>query len=191
VSVTPTATAADSNVPIDVRAAIDLVAARCTDGGGEIAGMMLGAEHLQVELGLYARRNDADFRIIALDSDPETLAQSLATHDADEVWCVAAGPAHRLMRPLRRSRQADVTHAAGELSDTLRNHGFARSTRVGIQGPGYIFWAVAERVLLRLQRPDLADRCRIAMLRSLITMAPFHVGAISVTSFRRRGAVHG
>jgi hypothetical protein len=191
VSVSSTAIEVDSNLPIEVRAAIDLVAARCTDAGGEIAGTILGAKHLQVELDRYARHIDADFRIIALDCDPDRLARSLATHNAHEVWCVTAGPIHRLIRPMRQTRRDYMTNAVGELSDEMREHGFARSARFGIEGPGYIFWAVAERVLRRLQRPDLADRCRVAMLRSLITMAPFHAGAISVTSFRRREATRG
>jgi hypothetical protein len=56
----------------------------------------------------------------------------------------------------------------------------------GIRGLGSIGWAAGERILERLNRSDLADRCRVAMLRTLATSrVPGSPAMIEIHEYRR------
>jgi hypothetical protein len=104
--------------------------------------------------------------LIALGATPDALRTVVVESAPQGVVTLQAGPIARLLRPIRASA---VDLPEGLSSTAWRGLGYQPSWSVGLFGVGAVAWAIAERVLRRVGRPDLADRCRLGMLRSLKT----------------------
>ena len=88
-----------------------------------------------------------------------------------------------------RFGRASVDLPEGLPPTAWRGLGYQRSWSVGLFGVGAVAWAIAERVLRRVGRPDLADRCRLGMLRSLKTSSIGRLVAVShVRAYHRVAA---
>jgi glycosyltransferase involved in cell wall biosynthesis len=178
--------AGPADLPLDVRAAIDLAVIHGEGLTGTIRGRVIGQERLVAELRRYAPIDGADAeRVIALGAEPADLQRVVSASVPDEVVAVAAGGLGRLLRPLRSGHAGSGPLPTDLPRDAWRKLGYERSGGVGVHGLGTLSWAVGERVLRRIGRPDLADRCRIGMLRSLVVARPPVVATIRLHRYRR------
>jgi hypothetical protein len=104
--------------------------------------------------------------LIALGATSDVLRAAVAKSTPQCVVTLQAGPFAKLLRPLR----ASVVDLPEGLSPAVwRDLGYQRRWSAGFFGFGTLTWALAELTLRRAGRPDLADRCRLGMLRSLKT----------------------
>jgi glycosyltransferase involved in cell wall biosynthesis len=174
------------DLPVDVRAAIALAVVHCGGLAGAIGGRVIGQERLIAEIARYASIDGVDSnRLIALGAQPGDLQQAVATSTPDEVVAVVAGSLERFLWPLRAAVRESDPLPRDLPRGIWRRLGYERVGVDGIQGLASLGWAVGERIGRRISRPDLADRCRIAMLRSLVTATPPTLAAIRLHRYRR------
>ena len=143
---------------IALRAALDLVVAEL---GTARSTRGLGRPELVAEFAAYGPTSDAADRLACLGASPATLRREVEVMAPAVVVVVADGPLARL-RPRLAGRLADLAPA-----DWVAL-GYRRERTWGLQGVGSCSFAVAERIARLANRPDLADRFRIAMLRTLV-----------------------
>jgi hypothetical protein len=174
-------------LPMELRAALDYVAARTGGMLGKTHGQPVGEPLLVRELERYAPTVPTTGTAIILLGQADDVAEAVSPLSAIDVWAVTAGPLDRLLRPLRTRIAGGIRPRETMADGQWRALGFERIESTGIQGIGSIAWAVAERICRRFNRPDLADRCRIAMLRTLKTSGPLQFGAIRIDHYRRTG----
>ena len=124
--------------------------------------------------------------LIALGATPDALRAVVVESVPQGVVTLQAGPIARLLRPIRTSA---VDLPEGLPLTAWRGLGYQPSWSVGLFGVGAVAWTIAERVLRQVGRPDLADRCRLGMLRSLKTSSIGRLAAVShVRAYNRVGA---
>lgn len=176
--------AVDGRLPIELRAALDLVVLRVGGGDGAPRGTASGAPALVAELHRYGWVDaTAPSPRVALGATPAETRTLLDAERPQRVIALQAGPIASLLAPLRR-RGGDV--APGLARSAWRAIGYAPAWEVGVFGPASLAWAAAERLLRRAGRPDLADRCRLGMLRTLVTAGPGRgLAMVSVRAFRK------
>lgn len=172
-----------AQLPIDLRAALDLIALRGGGLHGSIQARVIGVPWLVAELGGYAPVADDPSQLIALGAGARHLREVISTTPPERVLTLVEGPLGGLVRPAR----VGAADLPGDLSaETWQGLGYVKVMSRGIQGIGSIGWAASERILKRLNRPDLADRCRAAMLRSLATSRiPRSPATIEIHEYRR------
>ena len=171
----PPGTGSES-LPIELRAGLDLIVLRSADSGGRPTGDAVGLPRLVEEWRRYGwSKNDAGL-LIALGATPDALRAVVVESAPQRVVTLQAGPFARLLRPIRAT-SADLPE--GLTLTAWRGLSYQRSWSVGLFGVGAVAWAIAERVLRRVGRPDLADRCRLGMLRSLRTSSIGRLVAVS------------
>jgi hypothetical protein len=175
-----------AGLPLEVRAALDLVAVHCGALEGAIYGRVVGQPKLSAELGRYAPVcEEGASQVISLGLDSLELRSVVATSAPKEIVTVTAGPLARILQPLRSKTESTTPIASPDVKNsTWRELGYERIDQHGVQGFGSVGWAAAERAMRRLNRPDLADRCRVAMLRCLIAARPFALGTVRVRHYR-------
>ncbi len=152
-------------LPVELQAALDLVVqhAAANQPG---AGPAVGDPALLAVLQAYGWTNNrSPAPLIALLPHPDALRVALA-QAPDHVLIVMPGPIALVLSPFRR---AATRFPAGLSDKEWRSRGYKRTWRAGIQGPGCLWWLAAGRLADAVGRPDLADRCRVGMLRSLVT----------------------
>lgn len=171
-------------LPIEVRVAMDAIARTSGGTDGAIRGRLLGSPLLGDELRRYAPLDRSASSLIALAAPAEQVAASLGEDSPAEVVTLVAGPLHRVLRPLRAGGDAQIPMTSDLSRAAWTAFGYAPVAAIGVQGVGSIAWALAERVLRRVGRPDLADRCRIGMLRSLIVTNPISPATMRVRRYR-------
>ena len=176
---------AGADLPISLRTALDLT---ITHGGGQsgtLRARIIGRAGLIAALAAYATIVEDDGALIALDAPPEQLRAVVGATSPSRVLTITAGALARPLRPLVAAGAATMPDLDGE---TWRALGYQPVGKRGVQGAGALAWAVAERVLRRVARPDLADRCRIAMLRTLVTTRlAANLATVVVSVYRRSG----
>jgi hypothetical protein len=171
-------------LPFEQRAALDVVARFAGADVGLVRGTILGDPRLARELRRYGHEASTN-RIICLMADSDEV-KLIPTHTpAREVITVTLGPFEGAVRPFRVNSPARSAQLTPRKSARLQLEGFQVSEKRAIQGPGSAAWAIAARIARRIGRPDLADRCRIAMFRTLVASRPFHLGALVVTRYER------
>jgi hypothetical protein len=172
------------SLPIELRAGLDLIVLRSADRAGRPTGDAVGLPCLVEEWRRYGWSGNGTGLLIALGATPDAL-QAIVVESAPQ-WVVTlqAGPFARLLRPIRASA---VDLPDGLTLTAWRGLGYQRSWSVGLFGVGAVAWAIAERVLRRVGRPDLADRCRLGMLRSLKTSPIGRLLAVSHVRAYHRG----
>jgi glycosyltransferase involved in cell wall biosynthesis len=171
-------------LPIELRAAVDLVARASGATTGLIRGRLLGSCKLIDELQRYAPVDARASPMIALSAAAEQISGELIATQPAEVVTLVRGPLYRILRPLRAENSGSVTLAHDLPRATWRELGYERAATIGVQGIGAIGWAFAERIGRGLGRPDLADRSRIGMLRTLIAARPCVLAAVQVRRYR-------
>ena len=177
------ASSESGRLSLEVRAALDLIVLRCGGGDRPPRGRLLGATRLIEALRGYGWQ-DAESPLVVLASERDELLSAVLGAAPDRVLVLRAGPLARF---------AGLRWSGGVASPRLstaawRRLGYAPTEEAGIFGPASIAWAVAERFARRGGRPEYADRCRLAMLRSLIASAPGRLGSRTmVCSYQRVG----
>jgi hypothetical protein len=164
------------SLPIELRAGLDLIVLRSADREGRPTGDAVGLPRLVEEWRRYGWSGNGAGLLIALGATPDALREVVVESAPQRVVTLQAGRFARLLGPIRA--------ASAELPEGLtltawRRLGYQRSWSVGLFGVGVVAWAIAERVLRRAGRPDLADRCRLGMLRSLKTSSIGRLMAVS------------
>jgi hypothetical protein len=174
-----------TGLPLELRCALDIIATEVGAFSGVINGDLVGAPVLIEELSRYAPVSTSPDLLIMLMESSDWAEKAQAEARPCDVWTVTAGPLHRLLRPLRSQSSGGVPIVEGMTARQWAAQGYHGLTVFGVQGPGSIVWAVCERLCRRFGRPDIADRCRIGMLRTLISARPFNVGAVRVCHYQR------
>jgi Glycosyl transferases group 1 len=172
------------HLPVDLLAALDLITVQNGSRSGATLGRVAGQQHLKQELNRYALVTaDDNARLIALGAQPDALQNEIATFRPEQIMTLVAGP---LAGPIRRMRVSPIDSAPDLSAATWRSLGYERVSSRAISGIGAIAWAIAGRVMTRLNRPDLADRCRIAMLRTMVASRRLGAPAmVEVREYRR------
>lgn len=174
------------SLPIELRAGLDLIVLRSADRGGRPTGDAVGLPRLVEEWRRYGSSGNGSWFLIALGATPDALRAVVVESAPQWVLTLQAGPFSRLLRPIRA---ASIEFPEGLTLTAWRGLGYQRSWSVGLFGAGAVAWAIAERVLRRFGRPDLADRCRLGMLRSLKTSSIGRLTAVShVRAYKRVAA---
>src|SRR5215213_1561493 len=175
-----------ASLPIELRAGLDLIMLRSADREGRPTGDAVGLPCLVEEWRRYGWSGNGAGLLIALGATPDALRVVVVESAPQWVVTLQAGPFARLLRPIRASA---VDLVEGLPPAAWRRLGYQPSWSVGLFGVGAVAWAIAERVLRRVGRPDLADRCRLGMLRSLKTTSIGRLVAVShVHAYKRVAA---
>jgi hypothetical protein len=154
------------NLPIELRAGLDFIVLRTEDPEGRPTGNAIGLPRLVEEWRRYGLSENGPQSLIALGATPDALRAAVVELAPQWVVTLQAGPFAKLLRPLR----ASVVDVPEGLSPAVwREHGYHLNWSAGFFGFGTVAWALAELTFRRAGRPDLADRCRLGMLRSLKT----------------------
>ncbi|CCF83168.1 glycosyltransferase family 4 protein [Nitrolancea hollandica] len=170
-------------LPVDLRAALELIAVRGGGLHGSIRARVIGEPRLVTELGGYAPVTDDPNQLIALGTAARDLRAVISAARPERVLTLVEGPLGGLLRPARAS---SATLPVDLSNETWQGLGYVKVMSRGVQGLGSIGWAAGERLLKRLNRPDLADRCRAAMLRTLATSRiPGSPATIKIHEYRR------
>ena len=174
-------------VPLSIRVALDLVVAGIARDAdrpdGPAPARTIGVPWLIAEFERYGTAAVTD-ALIALGASPEEARAAIVAHRPARVWTVAAGPLGALLRPLRAAPVPllpDLSPAA------WRELGYVAATADGVEGPGAVLWAIAERAWTAGRRPDLADRCRIGLIRSMVATGGHRsLATVAVRAYRER-----
>jgi hypothetical protein len=174
---------AAADLSIALRAALDLTVVRCGGQGGRIRARVIGQERLTGELARYAPIADDPGVLIALGARADDLGAAVTSTTPALILTVVDGPLARQLRALRAGMAAEMPDLDAA---TWRSLGYKRFGTAGMQGVGSLAWAGAERILRRAGRPDLADRCKVGMLRTLVTsrLTPA-LAVVLVRAYRR------
>lgn len=147
-------------LPVDLRAALEFIVARCGTLPAPFEARIVGHTELVGELLRYAPATDSSRQLIALGAERQLLWDILRQVRPERVLTLVSGPLAQLVQPLR----SEVVQVASDLpGQAWRSVGYERVASQGFLGPGAIGWAAGERVAQALGRPDLADRSQIAM----------------------------
>ena len=172
-------------LPLEVRIGLDVIARTLRVDDGAMSATVIGDPALVESLSDYAMIQPSSDRLILLWAPPHQVVDWIAEKGPEDILELTAGPLHSILAPLR-STSRKFLEKTSVTSPEWSELGYEPAMVYGIQGPAAVFWATAERVARRLGRPDLADRCRVAMLRTMVCARPFHIGSIRVRRLRRR-----
>jgi hypothetical protein len=178
-----TAGAGLGDLPIELRVGLDLIVLRSTDPGGRPTGRAFGLPCLIAEWRRYGCGGNEREPLIALGVPPDALRAVVVEAKPQWVLTLEARPFARLLRPIRAT---SIELPEGLAAAAWGSLGYRPTWSVGLFGAGAVAWAITERALRRVGRPDLADRCRLGMLRSLKTSSIGRLVAVSqVRAYRR------
>lgn len=173
---------------IEVRAGLDLIATWIHAWDPQTA-RLVGRPDLIGELRRYLLPPEAPHApmVIALGASPSALHEVVTTTAPAQITVLAAAPLARLVRRLR----TDPISLDRDLPASIwRALGYQLAACQGIQGIGSLVWAGGQLLTQRLGRVALADRCRIAMLRTLLAGgATARLSTLSIRVYRRCGDV--
>lgn len=178
------ATAEGAEPTLAMRAALDLVAIEAGIRTGVLRARVLGSPRLVTALAEYAPIVEDGGLLVALEGATDEVRAAVVADKPERVVTVADGGLAR-----RRGALPGGGTLAGDLPAAgWRTLGYRPVGRWGLQGPGSLLWAVAERLLRSVGRPEGADRCKIGMLRGLVASGPTApLATVVVRSYRRLG----
>jgi hypothetical protein len=173
-------------MPLPLRAALDLLVLRSSNRNGPPRGRAAGDDRLVAALRDYGWVDDAGGPLIALGAPAEEIERQVVATAPPLAIVLADGRLAGLARPLLADRNGAMPPPV-RLSawDKL---GYEPAWVAGLFGPGAVGWALADRVLRKLGRPDLADRCRLGMLRSLVASRAGRALSLATLVAYRRAA---
>lgn len=165
--------------PLALRAALDLAAIELGATSGALRARLVGLPDLVAELAAYAPSGGDGVTLLAVGATPAEVRDALALGTPARVLVIADGP-------LARPGRGGVAPLLDLDDGAWRELGYRRAATWGLQGVGSLTWAVAERLARRAGRPDLADRCKVGMLRALVTAGPARgLATVRVRLYRR------
>jgi hypothetical protein len=170
----------------EVRAAFGVVteAAIAADPARVIRGHVIGQPELVAQLARYCElRPDRESVLVTLSAEPAEVRAALSATTPEHVITLVAGNAADV---LRRFRATPILLSADLPQREWAARGYRCVESHGVQGGASTVWAVAQRLADRLHRTDLADRCRIAMMQTLVTSALLSgFASASIREYRR------
>jgi hypothetical protein len=169
-------------VPHDVRAALEHIVSRSLTSPFAIDASVTGDPALAAMLGRYAVVRDSPARLIALNATGGQLREAVTEHLPETVTVLARGG---LAGPLAQFRRNRFDLNRDLLVREWRGLGYARLQSAGFHGGGAAALALLERAARRLNRPDLADRCRVVMLRVMSASGAPTFSTVVVHDYRR------
>ena len=152
-----------------MRAALDTVFLMLGGSSGQIRGDVLGPAVLTKGLAQYANIEPSDTALIVLGAPRHEVEDTLSVMSYQQVVTLTTGCLARFVGPFRSE---NVELPADLPTSHWEKLGYVRQRCVGLQGVGSFSWAVAHKFTSYADRPDLGDRCRIAMIRSLVAARP-------------------
>ena len=172
-------------LPIELMAALDMIARNAGANTGLIHGRIIGQSALVAELLRYAPVDASHTLLISIGAQGSEIETAVKERRVESVLTLVCGPLLSLLRPLvsksafRSSIRTDLS--PGEWSRL----GYRHVGTTGIQGIGSLAMAMAERMFRSVNRPDLADRCRIGMLRTLVALKPLSLSTVQIRRYER------
>ena len=172
------------DLPLELQVALDQIAVLAGGLTGRIEASIIGPVWLATHLRRFAEVSDDTRRLIALLVDPVDLKSALIDSRPMEVLTLSAGSLFRLLRPFRARQYEGPVKIRTSQWRELR---YRQVKEVHIQGIGPLGWAIGERLLNRAGRPDLADRCRIGMLRTQVSgQLSLRAASLTISQYRLR-----
>ena len=170
-------------LPMEIRVGLDIVFQRVCSGGGEMRSRFIGDTNLIEAISQYGNVFDDASHVTALGADAAEIRQTLTELSPSTVVTLSAMKNGDRIRRLRRDPLIIPTNLDSPEWDGFGLH---RTGLVGIQGLGSLMFAAGHLLFTRANRPDVADRCRIGMLRTLVTTRPgVRLATIAVSEYRR------
>ena len=173
-----------SDLPLELQVALDCIVGESGVSEGSVDAYAMGSPELICRLEQYAPVCKESDTLVTLFATPGAVMSEVQATRPQRVISLGAGPLLMMLRPLR------ATHYRGPevpAKSAMNAMGYDLALVRGIQGPAPVFWAMCERVTGRFGRPDLADRCRIGMLRTQISGSLLATPAtLRIATYRRR-----
>jgi len=154
-----------SALPMEIRASLDLLFELLAGERGVMSTSVIGQPSLVTALGRYGTIESDRDRPTFLGVLAREISITLARNQPPRIVVLGSGRLQRVVRPLRRS-VAPVPRVPAD--GWWERQGYRLVRSIKIQGVGSLFWSSCDRLLRRFDRTALADRCRIAMLRTLV-----------------------
>jgi hypothetical protein len=157
---------AGSALPIELRASLDLLFELLAGSHGVMRTCTIGDPTLIAALASYGSIEPNQAHPTFLGASTGEIDATIMRLQPAQVTVFGSSAFQRLIQPLRRS-----VHAVMSLPEERwwEQRGYRQVKSIGIQGVGSLFWSTGDRILRMLNRPQFADRCRIAMLRTLVS----------------------
>lgn len=154
-----------SALPMEMRASLDLLFELIASERGVLRTSAIGKPLLISALAIYGTiepdRNHATF----VGASMNEISLNIGRDQPQRITVLGSGGLQRVIGPLRRG--VDLIPRLPD-SGWWEHRGYQLVRSIKIQGAGSLFWSSCDRLLRRFDRPHLADRCRVAMLRTLI-----------------------
>lgn len=174
---------AGAALPMELRVALDLIFEGVAGERGVLRTSLHGAPALVSALATYGLVEPRREHATMLGAPTNEINLTIARDQPRRVAVLGAGRLQRALRPFRH----DVTlfpRLPG--NGWWEQRGYQLIRTVKVQGLGSIFWSGSDRLLRRFNRPQGADRCRIAMLRTLVAARwRFIPATLCIQEFRR------
>jgi hypothetical protein len=152
-------------LPMELRAALDLMCELLAGEGGVLRTSLYGNPTLVSALATYGLIETQRDHSTMLGAAVNEINLTIARDEPRRVVVLGAGRLQRTLRPFRSGVML-IPRLPGNHWWAHRGYQLVRTIKV--QGIGSIFWSGIDRLLRRFNRPQVADRCRIAMLRTLV-----------------------
>jgi hypothetical protein len=152
-------------LPMELRASLDLLYELLAGDRGVMRTSIIGEPSLASALARYGTIKSDSERATILGVSAHQISETIARDQPERIIVLGSGRLAHLTRPLRRNRTL-VPRVPGDR--WWEDRGYQRMRSIKVQGTGSLFWSACDRVLRRLNQVHLADRCRVAMLRTLV-----------------------
>lgn len=171
--------ATSPDLPMELRSAVDIAVDQTMTGEGVLPAHVMGSDRLVAEFSLYGASHSGTDWLVLLGADESLVRSAIAEHRPPHVVSVVLGPLGKLPIGRTDGLREDMSREA------WREMGYSVARSVGIKGPGWYGWAAAERICRLAKRPDLADRCRIGTLRTLVSLGNRPMSTVVVRRYQR------
>ncbi|HEX7103698.1 MAG TPA: hypothetical protein VF201_13720 [Nitrolancea sp.] len=152
-------------LPIEMRASLDLLFELLAGERGVIRTSAIGKPSLISALAAYGTIEPSRDHSTFLGASVSEIGLNIGRNQPQQITVLGSGRLQHVIGPLRRSVDLIPRVPAG---GWWKHRGYQLIRSIKVQGAGSLFWSSCDRLLRRVDRPQLADRCRIAMLRTLI-----------------------
>ena len=170
-------------LPMEIRVGLDIVFQRVSSDCGAMRSRFIGDANLIEAISRYGNVSDDASHVTALGADAAEFRATLAELSPSTVVTLSAMRNGERIRRLRRDPFIIPNNLEGS---EWNGFGLQRTELIGIQGLGSLTFAAGHLLFTRANRPDVADRCRIGMLRTLVTTRPgVRLATIAVSEYRR------
>jgi hypothetical protein len=174
---------ARSALPMEMRASLDLLFELLAGEHGVVRTSAFGEPSLISALAAYGTIEPDRDHSTFLGATESEIGLNIERDQPPLVTLLGSGRLQHIIGPLRRSGDAIPRVPA---NGWWEERGYRLARTIKVQGIGSLVWSSCDRLLRRFDRPHLADRCRIAMLRTLIAARWRAMpGTLLIQDFRR------